>query len=146
MNQAKFSETKPVPGTFIIFPLAAFDYLRERKLNITDLAVLCVLWKHRGNKTNMCNPSQTTIGDWINRSRSTVSKSINKLAQNRLVEIVAKSNCGEHRTNTYRVLFQPSKATNVTPITDVEFARIDRQDFIELSRKVGDELYKEKGV
>src|SRR5210317_245357 len=108
------------PGSFIVSPRAVFAYLEERKLNITDLAVFCVLCKHRSNKTHMCNPSQTTIGYWINRSRTTVSNSIKKLIQCGIVEIVAKANSREHRTSKYKVLFQPSKVTNVTPVMGVE--------------------------
>lgn len=146
MKQAGSSEAKFPPRSFTVIPIAVFAHLEERKLNVTDLSVLCVLCKHRNNKTHTCNPSQTTIGDWINRSRTTVSNSIKKLVLCRLVEIVAKANSREHRTTKYRVLFQPNKATNVSPITGVEFIRTDRQDFMEFSRKVGDALYKEKGV
>ena len=146
MRQTNSGTSNLPPSSFTVIPIAVFVHLERRELNVTDLSVLCVLCKHRNNKTHMCNPSQTTIGDWINRSRTTVSNSIKKLVFCGLIELVAKANSREHRTNKYRILFQPSKATNVSPIKGVEFARTDRQDFIELSRKVGDKLYKEKGV
>ena len=146
MNQAKFSETKPVPGTFIIFPLAALDYLFEKRINITDLAVLIILCKYRNNETSMCRPSQSTIGERINRSRTIVSKSIKKLVRCGLLEIVAKANSGEYRTTVYRVIFpQSSFGTNSKERT-ITKTKFDLEYLLEESRKKGDELFEEQGV
>ena len=73
MKKEKPINLETPPGSFLLVPIAALDYLFETKINITDLAVLNVLCKYRSNKTNMCRPSQTTIGERIHRSRSTVS-------------------------------------------------------------------------
>ena len=105
MKKEKPINRKMQPGSFILIPIVASGYLKEQKLNITDLAVLNVLCKFRCNATSMCRPSQTTIGERVHRSRSTVSKSIKKLVQCGLVEIVAKANSREHRTTVYQIIF-----------------------------------------
>lgn len=146
MSHAKSSDTKLAPTTFFLLPLVALDYLFEKKINITDLAVLNVLCKYRSNKTSMCRPSQTTIGERIHRSRSTVSKSIKKLVQCGLVKIVAKANSREHRTTVYQIMFPlPSDGFHSKEgvITSTKF---DLEYFLEESRKRRDELFAEHGV
>ena len=146
MKKEKPINLETPPGSFLLVQNAALDYLFETKINITDLAVLNVLCKYRSNKTNMCRPSQTTIGERIHRSRSTVSISIKKLVRCGLVEIVAKANSGEYRTTVYRVIFpQPSFATNSKERT-VTKTKFDLEYLLEESRKKGDELFEEQGV
>ena len=146
MSQAKSSETKLAPASFLVFPLVALDYLVEKKINITDLAVLNVLCKYRSNKTSMCRPSQTTIGERIHRSRSTVSKSIKKLVQCGLVKIVAKANSREHRTTVYQIMFPlPSDGVHGKEGT-ITTSKFNLEYFLEESRKKRDELFAEHGV
>jgi len=107
---------------------------------------LNVLCKYRNNKTSRCRPSQTTVGRWIGRSRSTVSKSIKKLVRCGLVEIVAKANSGEHRTTVYRVIFpQSSFGTNSEQRT-ITKTKFNLEYLLEESRKKGDKLFAEQGV
>ena len=146
MKKEKPINLETPPGSFLLIPVAALDYLFEKKINITDLAVLNVLCKHRSNKTNMCRPSQSTIGKRINRSRTTVSKSIKKLVRCGLLEIVAKANSGEHRTTVYRVIFpQCSFGTNSEQRT-ITKTKFNLEYLLEESRKKGDELFAEQGV
>ena len=146
MSQAKSSETKLAPASFFVFPLVALDYLFETKIDITDLAVLNVLCKYRSNTTSMCRPSQTTIGERVHRSRSTVAKSIKKLVQCELVKIVAKANSREHRTTVYQIMFPlPSDGVHSKEGTTTS-TKFDLEYFLEESRKRRDELFAEHGV
>jgi len=134
------------PGSFILIPIATLSYLKEQKLNITDLAVLNVLCQFRCNATSICRPSQTTVGRWIGRSRSTVSKSIKKLVRCGLIEIVAKANSSEHRTTVYQIMFPlPSDGAHSEAGTIIS-TKFDLEYFLEESRKRRDELFAEHGV
>ena len=134
------------PGSFMLFPIAALDYLEEKKINITDLAVLNVLCKYRSNETSICRPSQATIGESINRSRTTVSKSIPKLVQCGMLEIVAKANSREHRTTVYRVIFPQSSVGTDSKDGATTKTKSDLEYLLEESRKKGDKLFAEQGV
>ena len=146
MKKEKPINLKTPPGSFLLSPIAALDYLFEKRINITDLAVLIILCKYRNNETSMCRPSQSTIGERINRSRTTVSRSIKKLVRCGLLEIVAKANSGEYRTTVYRVIFpQSSFGTNSKERT-ITKTKFDLEYLLEESRKKGDELFEEQGV
>lgn len=146
MKKEKPINRKMQPGSFILVPIVASGYLKEQKLNITDLAVLNVLCKFRCNATSMCRPSQTTIGERVHRSRSTVSKSIKKLVQCGLVEIVAKANSREHRTTVYQIIFPlPSDGAH-SEVGTILSTKFDLEYFLEESRKRRDELFAEHGV
>lgn len=146
MKKEKPINRKMQPGSFILVTIVASGYLKEQKLNITDLAVLNVLCKFRCNATSMCRPSQTTIGERVHRSRSTVSKSIKKLVQCGLVEIVAKANSREHRTTVYQIIFPlPSDGAH-SEVGTILSTKFDLEYFLEESRKRRDELFAEHGV
>ena len=125
-------------GSFFLQPII-FKYLECKLISSTDYVVYSFLCERRRNETNKCWPSHGFIAKKIGVSRPTVSASIGRLVELKLIKIVSRYDYRVAKSYTYEIIVQRASdekcPQNKYPSPE-EIEELSIQNFHALMKKI----------